>query len=102
METQIIYTLKEADLLEKFDTQMRCAVKDGLSELSTKQGKSTRINYITRKEVCEMLHISYPTLHRLVNRGVLPCMKIGRRSLFDLSVVRAAIVKRNVDCHNCA
>lgn len=80
--------------------QSLSAIKESpLSEISTKQGKNSRVNYLTRKQVCETLHISYPTLHRLINNGILKCLKIGRRSLFDLSAVQAAIINRNTDSY---
>ncbi len=37
----------------------------------------------TIKQVCDYLHISAPTFHRLVGAGVLHPTKAGRRTLLD-------------------
>jgi excisionase family DNA binding protein len=35
----------------------------------------------TRQQVCQRLQISLPTLERLIRRGELPIVKVGRRVL---------------------
>ena len=35
----------------------------------------------TRTEVCELLGVSLPTLHRMINRGVLRRIKVGIRAV---------------------
>ena len=35
----------------------------------------------TRKECCEILRCSMPTFHSLVNKGLIPVTKVGRKTL---------------------
>lgn len=47
--------------------------------------------YYSRKEVAELLHVTLPTLHAMVNAGALHPKKVGGRVLFDAKVVDEAI-----------
>ena len=47
--------------------------------------------YYSRKEVAELLHVTLPTLHAMVNAGALHPKKIGGRVIFDAKVVDEAI-----------
>ena len=42
---------------------------------------------LTRREVCERLRCSIPTLDRMITRGDLPVVRIGRRVLLRESTV---------------
>lgn len=44
-------------------------------------------HYYSRAEVADLLHISMPTLHAMVNAGVLKPEKVGRRVLFAAQAV---------------
>ena len=50
--------------------------------------------YLTRKQCAERLHITLPTLHSYINKGVLVAYKIGRRTLFKSEEVDAALNKK--------
>lgn len=50
--------------------------------------------YLTRIQCAERLHITLPTLHSYINKGVLVAYKIGRRTLFKASEVDAALCKK--------
>lgn len=45
---------------------------------------------LTRKEMARYLHVSFPTLREWVNSG-LPCIRQGRRVLFQKSAVLKAM-----------
>ena len=47
--------------------------------------------YITRSRVCELLHISLPTIHSWMKQGKLKPYHIGRRTLFKESEVMEAV-----------
>lgn len=51
---------------------------------------------LTRKEVAEMLHISLPTLHSYINKGLVCPQKIGGRVLFDANEVEEAMATKVV------
>lgn len=52
---------------------------------------STAAGYITRKAVCEMLHITFPTLHAWIKSGKLKAYHVGGRTLFKESEVLAQV-----------
>lgn len=77
--------------------QVRNTIKEELADAQKRATKKSTTNtYMSRQEVCELLHISYSTLHRWVNLEILVCYKIGRRSLFKAKEVEATLVKLNV------
>jgi excisionase family DNA binding protein len=49
--------------------------------------------FITRQEVAEMLSISITTVHSWMNCGILKPYKIGNKTRFLLSEVKAAATK---------
>lgn len=53
--------------------------KKQLTEIDT----STTDGYITRAQVAELLHISYPTLHRYQCQGLIPVVRVGRKCLYN-------------------
>lgn len=71
-----------------------CA-KRGLNEKpSTDEGE-----WLTREEVCDMLHITYTTLWRKENEGVIRKHKMGRRNLYSKKEVMA-IFSSAMEDHN--
>ena len=48
----------------------------------------------TRQQVCERLQISLPTLERLIRRGELPVVKVGRRVLIRRQTLEAFLRQR--------
>ena len=50
--------------------------------------------YLTTRQVCDMLHISKPTVWRHVKSGSLKMRKVGARSLFKESEVRGLVEGR--------
>lgn len=71
----ILYQLTREDLL---------AFGEGIfrnlwEQVSTKTEKIER--YYTRTEVCTILRCSLPSFHSYVNRGLIPVLKVGRKTL---------------------
>lgn len=54
-----------------------CA-KRGLNEKPSEEGE-----WLTREEVCDKLHITYTTLWRKENEGLIKKHKMGRRNLYS-------------------
>lgn len=50
------------------------------------------INY-TRKETCEILHISLSTLDTYVKKGAINCSRVGKRVLFTQDDIDKALAK---------
>lgn len=51
--------------------------------------------FITRQDVADMYRITLPTVHSWVNAGILKPYKIGNKTRFLLSEVKAAAVNIN-------
>lgn len=47
--------------------------------------------YLTRREVRDLLHISYPTLDSYSARGLLTRQRIGNRVLYDADEIQNAL-----------
>lgn len=98
MKNEIFVFGNSKELIEQLKSQVRNTIIDELADSQKKASKKASANtYLTRQEVCELLHISFPTLHRWVNLNILSCYKIGRRSLFKAKEVEATLVKLNVE-----
>jgi len=65
------------------------------SRLNNTAPQKTQIQtqYLSRKEVCVLLKISFPTLSERTKTGMLQSYKIGNRVLYKLSEVEEAINK---------
>ena len=55
------------------------------------QDKPETPGFISRAQVCELLHITPQTLHQWVRQGKIVSYKIGTRTLFKPSEVTAAV-----------
>ena len=61
---------------------------DDLRQVVTKRGLNEKPSveegeWLTREEVCDKLHITYTTLWRKENEGVIKKHKMGRRNLYS-------------------
>lgn len=77
---------------------LRQVVREIVEEVCTKRGLNEKISideseWLTREEVCDMLHITYTTLWRKENEGIIKKHKMGRRNLYS---------KREVDALFCS
>jgi excisionase family DNA binding protein len=68
-----------SEFYEDLDRRIRKAVEEAL-KLSDIQSSKTK--YLTRKEVCQLLNISLPTLHSYCKKGIINGQKVGNRILF--------------------
>lgn len=50
--------------------------------------------FLTKREVAELLRLSELTIHRLVERGLLACYRLGRRVRFRAADVEAFVLSR--------
>lgn len=97
MKKKIFILEDPEELMIQFGSQVRNTIKEELADAQKRATKKSTTNtYMSRQEVCELLHISYSTLHRWVNLEILVCYKIGRCSLFKAKEVEATLVKLNV------
>lgn len=84
LETPFLISLPK-EFYEDLDARIKQAVSEAIS------GNSKKTRYLTRKEVCELLNISLPTLGRYCSKGILTGQKIGTRILFDESTLKKSL-----------
>lgn len=61
-----------------------------------KQEQAKEKKYYTIAEVCDLLHITKPTFHSNVKKGIIKPIKIGRRTLVDANLLDAMIADGQV------
>jgi excisionase family DNA binding protein len=52
--------------------------------------------FITRQDVAKMFNITLPTVHAWINAGILKTYKIGKKTQFKLSEVKAAAIPTRI------
>lgn len=71
----------------EFKSQILEGVKRSLEEFGKSFRPAEEVIWITRKELKDMLSVSYPTIHDWCNKGILKPYKIGRQVRFKRSEV---------------
>ncbi|WP_059025497.1 helix-turn-helix domain-containing protein [Gabonibacter massiliensis] len=82
MEQSIIIPVSLDDLKQIVSEAVTRAFTGSLDRFIPEEKK-----YLTRKEVAQKFHVSLSTVHAWINSGKIRAVKIGRRTLFDLSEV---------------
>lgn len=85
MEQSIIIPVSLDDLKQIVTEAVSEAVSGSLDRFIPDEKR-----YLTRKEVAAKFHVSLSTVHAWINSGKIQAVKIGRRTLFDLSAVESA------------
>lgn len=69
---------------EQFQDAIYKAVSRCLDErnIDMTTNSSSEDVFYSRDELCELLHIAYPTLWRIEKSGLLKSQKVGRRNLY--------------------
>jgi excisionase family DNA binding protein len=73
---------------EEFDERMDAAIQRALVKYLQ---KSEDIEYLTRKETSQRLHISLPTLNEYTKSGKLPAYRINGRVLYRKDDIDSAL-----------
>lgn len=74
--------------------ELKSLLKEVVSEALANQ-EPPKKRYYTRKEVCEILHITLPTLWSMVKSGKVSQKKVGTRCLYDADAIDEAVNKNN-------
>lgn len=78
-----------AEVLPIFENWLRATVRDEmLKTLATDRAKAKPEKMLSREEVCEILHISKPTLWAKTKDGEIECVRVGRRVLYAESTIK--------------
>jgi excisionase family DNA binding protein len=80
--------------LQQLETMISTAVNKGIALVSSQTKTTENQNeLLTRKEVCELLHITLPTLHDWTKEGVITGYRINTRVRYKKSEVLATLQK---------
>lgn len=93
MEQIILQGITADDLFKRLDSM----IKDQMILLSKelkKPSTNSDQEYLSRKEVSQILKISLPTLNTWTKEGLLPSHRIGSRILYKPEDVTTALNKR--------
>ncbi len=56
--------------------------------------------FYSREELCDLLHIAYPTLWRIEKSGILKSRKVGRKNLYSKQEVSLLIKSGKLSKYN--
>lgn len=59
--------------------------------IATTDGTADRTEWGSRGDACNLIKCSLPTLHSLINDGAIQRQKVGRRTLINLTDLRAKL-----------
>ena len=80
--------------ISELEDKIAKAVENKLTQFLPQSSNSSLTDeYITRKEVCDKLHITLPTLHKYSKSNTLKSYRIGNRVLYKLSEVETALTE---------
>lgn len=72
--------------------RLRDLIRESIrAELETLTPPQVETRYLTRSQVCELLHISLPTLGDYQKRGLITGRRFGRRVLYDQTEIRESV-----------
>ena len=75
---------------------LRPIIVDAVKEAVPKELQKKDKQYYTRKQVCEMLHISAPTFYSYVDKGILTKVKIEGKTLIEVSDFERAVAAKQL------
>src|SRR5947209_5272130 len=86
-------------LVTEFEKRITKIIEAKLSKLQTPTNED---RYISRQDVADMFRITLASVHNLMNAGVLKSYKVGHKTRFLLSEVKAAAINtgRKVEVAN--
>lgn len=72
-----------------YKTVNRCLDERSVNSLVNNQPEGD--GFYNRDELCNLLHIAYPTLWRIEKAGILQSQKVGRKNLYSKQEVNQLI-----------
>lgn len=82
---------QQAVLLSLFEPMIKAIVKEVVVSIPTAPPVTITPRYYTRQEVCAMIHVTQPTLTRLINDKLIKAHKVGNRVLIEADSLDEAI-----------
>jgi excisionase family DNA binding protein len=79
--------------LNTIESLVKTLVGEQKDEKEKAEPPSKPPTYYTRQQVSELLSISFPTLNRYSQLGIIPSLKVGNRVLYKLEDLQDALKK---------
>lgn len=76
---------------EELIKDIKQVVEDKFSELSSTLSPKEPEDWITRKQLKEMLSVSYVSIHNWCDKGIIKSYKIGAKTLFKRSEIEKVL-----------
>jgi len=95
MVKKIMTEIDFPDLLEGIKKVVQEVVQSENKLMKVNKGKPEKVNYLSRREVCEKFGISYSSLYRRINDGTIECFKLGSRCAFSEQQITGSLIKLN-------
>lgn len=67
------------------------AIKSLLRSLAERTNESDKIQFYTRAETADLLHLTYPTLDSYTRKGLIRSSRVGRRILYSAEAIKEAV-----------
>jgi excisionase family DNA binding protein len=85
----IMMTIPVEELLERMDERF---LKIMEQKFQKPKDENVKPDYLTEQELCDVLHLSKPSLWKLRKNKTIPFIKVGtRRLLYELDAVKKAL-----------
>lgn len=88
VEITQITGINAESILKCFD-QLTAKLEAVEQKLSKNQ--SEKSDYLTRNEVKNLLHVSFPTIHNWTNKGIIQPYHVGKKVYFKRSEIEAVL-----------
>lgn len=90
MATENVSSIQTYAFAQFINEIVKQAYKQAYADIQEDIAKQAPRMY-TRKEVAERLGVSLPTVHALINQGILKPTRVGRKPLFKAQDIEEAI-----------
>ena len=94
MEQIILQGITAEELFKRLDNMIKDQMALFSKQLKNSNPNSSDQDLLSRKEVCQILKISLPTLNTWTKEGLIPSYRIGTRILYKSEDVNSALNKR--------
>ncbi|RYY00248.1 DNA-binding protein [bacterium] len=82
------------EVIEIFKVEIKSAIAEAINQVHSVEDANVSEQLLTRKEACDLLGISLPTLAKHIASGKLPYSRIGKKVLFDKSTLLSSLSKK--------
>ncbi len=82
-DNEIVIKLSLQTILFELKKLVENTIQTTMKAQNKNEPSPTQSDLLTRKQACNFLNISLPTLDARIKDGSIPCLRIGKKVLFD-------------------